>query len=420
MRSVNASNPSRERSRPGRLLYVLPVLLLVASAWTFRSGKQTGDYLADEYSADGELLDAPGQSSPPANNTGFVTTAEVEGVSEAVDQRRFRVVDDQFVEDAGTGIRLPAIPGLTPSEVFARASQQAQIPAGFDDPAAAQPQSQQVDDASQLGTGQARSGGGRRPAFPNDLRYGIGPRPSSLTVQAIGVRSAVIPIGIDGTRAIQVPKRADVVGWWSGGSAPGEPGPTVLVGHFDSKTAAGVFARLKEVTVGDLIVASQTDGALYTYYVTEIEHLSKSAFPTERVYGRTADSTLRLVTCGGKFDRKTGHYVENTIVYAELWSSVPSPWSTSTTTLDPATTVGASGASTTSIVALEANATPTTTLTTTPARPATPPVTAPPTWLVTSSPPTAVTSTTTTLTAVPAESETTMTTPTLAQPNPSP
>jgi hypothetical protein len=27
---------------------------------------------------------------------------------------------------------------------------------------------------------------------------------------------------------------------------------------------------------------------------------------------------LRLITCGGPFDRATGHYVDNIIVYAHL------------------------------------------------------------------------------------------------------
>jgi hypothetical protein len=35
------------------------------------------------------------------------------------------------------------------------------------------------------------------------------------------------------------------------------------------------------------------------------------------VFGRKSRiSVLRLVTCSGNFDRSTGHYVDNTIVYA--------------------------------------------------------------------------------------------------------
>ena len=38
--------------------------------------------------------------------------------------------------------------------------------------------------------------------------------------------------------------------------------------------------------------------------------------PTERVYGRTRNATLRLITCSGTFDHASGHYLDNTVVYA--------------------------------------------------------------------------------------------------------
>jgi hypothetical protein len=36
------------------------------------------------------------------------------------------------------------------------------------------------------------------------------------------------------------------------------------------------------------------------------------------VYFPTLTPTLRLVTCGGEFDRATGHYRSNFIVFASL------------------------------------------------------------------------------------------------------
>ena len=44
----------------------------------------------------------------------------------------------------------------------------------------------------------------------------------------------------------------------------------------------------------------------------------KDDFPTLEVYGNTDGPELRLITCGGEFDRGTGHYVDNTVVYASL------------------------------------------------------------------------------------------------------
>ena len=46
--------------------------------------------------------------------------------------------------------------------------------------------------------------------------------------------------------------------------------------------------------------------------------MPKAHFPTKLVYGRTAVPTLRLITCGGRFNQATGHYVDNFIVFARL------------------------------------------------------------------------------------------------------
>jgi Sortase domain len=154
-----------------------------------------------------------------------------------------------------------------------------------------------------------------------DLRNGVGPRPTRLLVGAIGVDADVIPIGLDVNRALAVPRDAQITGWWSGGSVPGESGPTVIVGHFDSKVASGVFAKLQTLRKGASITIEDSEGSKYVYEVVQMEHLHKTAFPTEKVYGPTDGSTLRLVTCGGKFNRATGHYVDNTIAYAVLVSA---------------------------------------------------------------------------------------------------
>ena len=46
--------------------------------------------------------------------------------------------------------------------------------------------------------------------------------------------------------------------------------------------------------------------------------VAKDAFPTASIYGKASYPSLRLITCGGPFDRATGHYLDNIIVYAHL------------------------------------------------------------------------------------------------------
>jgi hypothetical protein len=52
--------------------------------------------------------------------------------------------------------------------------------------------------------------------------------------------------------------------------------------------------------------------------VDGVQVASKTAFPTQAVYGNTSYSSLRLVTCGGPFDDAAGHYLDNIVVYAHL------------------------------------------------------------------------------------------------------
>jgi hypothetical protein len=53
------------------------------------------------------------------------------------------------------------------------------------------------------------------------------------------------------------------------------------------------------------------------FKVSGTELVLKDEFPTEQVYGSTAEPTLRLITCGGSFDRSVQSYKGNQIVYAE-------------------------------------------------------------------------------------------------------
>ena len=46
------------------------------------------------------------------------------------------------------------------------------------------------------------------------------------------------------------------------------------------------------------------------------QQVAKEQFPTAAVYGPTARSELRLITCGGRFDRTAHSYTDNVVVEA--------------------------------------------------------------------------------------------------------
>ncbi|GAA3233316.1 class F sortase [Dactylosporangium siamense] len=60
------------------------------------------------------------------------------------------------------------------------------------------------------------------------------------------------------------------------------------------------------------------DGSRAVFTVRRVERHPKDAFPTDAVYGPVNHAGLRLITCGGEFDRATGHYRDNVVVFADL------------------------------------------------------------------------------------------------------
>jgi sortase (surface protein transpeptidase) len=90
----------------------------------------------------------------------------------------------------------------------------------------------------------------------------------------------------------------------------------VIAGHVDSRSGPAVFYRLDELVAGDRVEVTRSDGTVFAYRVATVETRPKDAFPTARVYGPTPGPELRLITCGGAFDRNSRHYRDNVIVTA--------------------------------------------------------------------------------------------------------
>lgn len=137
-----------------------------------------------------------------------------------------------------------------------------------------------------------------------------------LWVPALQVDAAVVRLGVTPTGELQVPGAAGDVGLWSGGVVPGDVGAAVLVGHVDLDGRPGVFAQLAGLQPGAAITVRRPDGREVAFVVNRLEQHRKTAFPTDAVYGPTDTPELRLVTCGGGFDRRTGHYRDNVVVFA--------------------------------------------------------------------------------------------------------
>lgn len=143
--------------------------------------------------------------------------------------------------------------------------------------------------------------------------------PQRIEIPAIGVDAEIVPVGLKDDGAMEVPDFG-LAGWYTEGPRPGEEGPSTVVAHVDSRSGPDVFARLRELDPGDEVRVHGDDGTV-TYVVETSESAPKDELPTERIWGWTPEPTLRLLTCDGLFDRSSGHYEDNLIVYLTLADS---------------------------------------------------------------------------------------------------
>jgi hypothetical protein len=155
--------------------------------------------------------------------------------------------------------------------------------------------------------------------FRSIRRYRGTPVPVRLEIPRIGVFSPLQRLGKDRHGAVDVPsgpRQWKEAGWYAGGTRPGDPGSAVILGHVDSKRGPAVFYRLRELRRGDRVEVVRAGGSRITFTVDRVEQYDKRRFPTDAVYYPTLAPELRLVTCGGEFDRSRGSYEDNVVVFA--------------------------------------------------------------------------------------------------------
>lgn len=142
--------------------------------------------------------------------------------------------------------------------------------------------------------------------------------PVHLTIAAIGVSTALQPLGLLADGSLQAPSQWDVPGWYAGGVLPGQTGPAVIAGHVDSTRGPAVFFHLRDLGPGAKVAVTEQNGTVLSFVVDDVQAFPKNDFPSEAVYGPTPNAELRLITCTGEFDRSQRSYLSNLVVSAHL------------------------------------------------------------------------------------------------------
>jgi len=154
-------------------------------------------------------------------------------------------------------------------------------------------------------------------SFRSSRTYSLPAAPVRVRIPAAGVDSRLERVrrAADGTMGL--PRdAANAAAWWAEGPRPGQRGPAVIVGHVDWERRPAVFFRLDALRRGDLVYVDRADGTTGRFRVNGTRQVPKDRFPTELVYAPSLEPALRLITCGGEFDRTAKNYRDNVIVFA--------------------------------------------------------------------------------------------------------
>ncbi|MFJ5291744.1 class F sortase [Streptomyces sp. NPDC088348] len=149
-----------------------------------------------------------------------------------------------------------------------------------------------------------------------------GVRPRRVQIPSVGINAPIVPRGLDAHGAVDPPpfEAPDEVGWFGGGVRPGAVGAALLVGHVDTNTRKAVFYGLSAVRPGEKVRVTGSDGSVSEYTIDDVQVFQRSHFNAKKVYGERVHgrAELRLITCGGSFDRTTRAYSANVVVSAYL------------------------------------------------------------------------------------------------------
>ncbi|MEV6307589.1 class F sortase [Streptomyces sp. NPDC051840] len=149
-----------------------------------------------------------------------------------------------------------------------------------------------------------------------------GAAPQRVEIPSIGIKATVVRRGLDAEGAIEPPPFATpkAVGWYADGTEPGAEGAALFVGHVDTESEPAVFYGLSAAKPGEKVRVSRTDGKIAEFTIDDVQVFTRERFDAQKAYGQRHDgrAELRLITCGGTYDRASHTYTANVVVSAYL------------------------------------------------------------------------------------------------------
>ena len=140
--------------------------------------------------------------------------------------------------------------------------------------------------------------------------------PNEVSIPSLNIEAPLVPEAI-ADHSLDIPGDVHEVGVWTGGATVDATSGTVLLaGHVNyADQGAGALYPLAGIQRHALIYLSDASGHVTTWTTTALQAYPKADLP-QNIFAPTGPRSLVLVTCGGPFDTRTGHYLDNVVVTA--------------------------------------------------------------------------------------------------------
>ena len=154
----------------------------------------------------------------------------------------------------------------------------------------------------------------------DDFKWlGKSEEPKYIRLNTIQTEGYIQNVGVDQSKQVAVPNNIHLAGWFRDTVRPGEKGLSIIDGHVDGRTSAGIFKSLGNLKQGDQFTIEMGNGNLKTFKIKKVSTVDTNLANNELFsQDPMIKSQLNLITCGGTFDKQSKQYDKRVIAVSEL------------------------------------------------------------------------------------------------------
>jgi LPXTG-site transpeptidase (sortase) family protein len=149
-------------------------------------------------------------------------------------------------------------------------------------------------------------------------------KPTSILIPSINLLAHVLDVGIAKSGNMAVPNSFTDAGWYRYGPTPGQAGNAVMAGHLDNgRGVKAVFYDLNKLKVDDTIYVVNSNGDTVVFKVTEVALYDYDNAPLDKIFGKSDESHLNLITCEGIWNQEKRVYDKRLIIFSKKVKTIP-------------------------------------------------------------------------------------------------